>query len=157
MSVYLDTSSLVKFFVDEKGSDEVRRLIAETAALVTSAVTYAEARSAFARMRRDETLSSEQFAAIKAQFEENWGKYLTVEPTDDLIREAGEFAERYRLRGCDSVHLASYAASARLMGVDDVAFSSFDVSLDKAARALVSRLAGRKPSWINEVKEGESN
>ena len=38
---------------------------------------------------------------------------LTVEGTSALCRQAGEFAERYRLRACDSVHLAAFAEVAR--------------------------------------------
>ena len=44
MTVYLDTSSLIKLFVEETGSDLVRAQI-EGALVTTSIVAYAEARA----------------------------------------------------------------------------------------------------------------
>jgi predicted nucleic acid-binding protein len=69
-------------------------------------------------------------------FEADWPKYLTVDVTSPLCREAGEFAERYRLRAYDSVHLAAFAEVAREAGVRDTRFSSFDDALNRAARSL---------------------
>jgi predicted nucleic acid-binding protein len=43
MTLYLDTSSLVKLYVDEVGSDEVRDLVAEAAVVATSIVAYRDA------------------------------------------------------------------------------------------------------------------
>jgi len=45
--------------------------------------------------------------AAKHAFEEQWPTYLTLEATDSLCRAAGELAEKYSLRGFDSIHLAS--------------------------------------------------
>ena len=59
-----------------------------------------------------------------------------MEVTLTLCREAGEFAERYRLRAYDSVHLAAFAEVAREAGVRKTRFSSFDNALNRAARSL---------------------
>jgi predicted nucleic acid-binding protein len=56
-------------------------------------------------------------------------------------RQAGEFAERYRLRAYDSVHLAAFAEVAHEAGVRDTRFSSFDDALNRAARSLSRTLA----------------
>ena len=53
MTVYLDTSSLVKLFLEESGSDQVRALVADATAIATSVVAYAETRAALARRRRN--------------------------------------------------------------------------------------------------------
>jgi hypothetical protein len=47
--LYLDTSSLVKLYVEEDGSPEVERLAIEASLVCTSVIAYAEARSAFAQ------------------------------------------------------------------------------------------------------------
>ena len=80
-TLYLDTSSLLKIYVAEDGSDEVRQELADCAAAATSAVAYAEARAAFARRRRDGTLTAAVFRAAKRDFDEDWPRYLVVEPT----------------------------------------------------------------------------
>ncbi|MEK7696897.1 MAG: type II toxin-antitoxin system VapC family toxin, partial [Pseudomonadota bacterium] len=53
MILYLDTSALVKLYVREAGSGEVKKLARESAALATSIVAYAEVRAAFARLMRE--------------------------------------------------------------------------------------------------------
>lgn len=141
MTLYLDTSSLVKLYVAEKDSDLVRRLVEQATVVSTSVVACAEVRAALARLRREGQVTASQFASAKREFEQQWPAYLTVEVTDSLCREAGEFAERYRLRGYDSVHLASFAEIARQADTRHAHFSSFDDGLNRAARSLRRRLA----------------
>ncbi len=51
---------------------------------------------------------------------------------------AGELAERFALRGYDSVQLA--AAQSILPQVPDLAFATFDVRLNRAAQVLGMRV-----------------
>jgi predicted nucleic acid-binding protein len=140
VTVYLDTSSAIKLYISEAGSDEVRRLARDATIVATSAVTYAETRAALARLRRESALTVATFRSAKRQFEDQWPNFMKLDATDALCRTAGEFAERYRLRGFDSVHLASFAEVARRAGVRETRFSSFDDRLNEAARRLARRL-----------------
>ena len=141
MTLYLDTSSLVKLYVAEPGSDAVRKLVDAASVVATSSIAYTETRAALARRRRERGLRPKAFASARKTFEAEWPKYVTVEVTSALCREAGEFAERYRLRAYDSVHLAAFAEVAREAGVRGVRFSSFDDALNRAARSLGRTLA----------------
>jgi predicted nucleic acid-binding protein len=141
-ALYLDTSSLLKIYVAEDGSDEVRQQLADCAAAATSAVTYAEARAAFARRRRDGTLTAAVFRAAKRDLDEDWPRYLIVEPTMALCRHAGELAERHALRGFDSLHLAAFLQIVHDVRSSEVRFSSFDHGLNRAA-ALALRAMRR--------------
>lgn len=136
MTLYLDTSSLVKLYVAEAGGDTVRELVGAATVVATSSVAYTETRAALARRHRERTFPRTAFASAKKAFETDWPKYFTVDVTSSLCREAGEFAERYRLRAYDSVHLAAFAEVAREAGVRDTRFSSFDDALTRAARSL---------------------
>lgn len=136
MTLYLDTSSLVKLYVAEDGSEAVHRLVGAATVIATSTLAYPETRAAFARRRREGTLRAEVFTAAKRAFEGEWPRYLAIEVSSGVCREAGAFAERYRLRAYDSVHLAAFAAVARAAGVHDTRFSSFDAALSRAARSL---------------------
>lgn len=142
MTVYLDTSSLVKLYVAEPGSDRVRRLIGRASMVATSLVAYPEARAALARLRRERGLDARGFARAKRDLDADWPKFVGVELTTSLCREAGDLAERYRLRGYDAVHLASFAELARRTGVRNTRFSSFDDRLNRSARSL-RRTVGR--------------
>lgn len=46
--VYLDTSSLIKLYIEESGSAEVERLVEKASLVCTSVIAYPEARSALA-------------------------------------------------------------------------------------------------------------
>jgi predicted nucleic acid-binding protein len=141
VTLYLDTSSLVKLYVEEAGSDEVRALVGDAAVIATSIVAYAETRAALARLRRSGDLSPGQFAKAKRDFEAQWPAFLALEVSVAVSREAGAFAERYALRGFDALHLASFAEIARRAGVSGTRFSSFDDRLNKAAGDVARRLA----------------
>ena len=141
MTLYLDTSSLVKLYVTEPGTEVVRRLVDEATIVATSLVAYPETRAALARRRRERALRSAAFILAKRAFEADWPKYFTVEVSASLCREAGELAEQYRLRGYDGVHLASFGEVAREAGAHQTRFSSFDDRLNRAARSLGRRLA----------------
>ena len=140
VTLYLDTSSLVKLYVEEAGSDDVRELVAQATVVATSIVAYAETRAALAQLRRSGDLSAAALGAVKRHFESQWSAFLTLDVTASIGREAGELAERYALRGFDALHLASFAAIARRAGVADTRFSSFDVALNGAARDVARRL-----------------
>jgi predicted nucleic acid-binding protein len=135
-TVYLDTSSLVKLYVEQIGSDDVRQDLAEASTAATSLVAYAEARAAFARLRREGDITAPAFRAVKRDFDDDWSGYLVVAPTIDLCRAAGDLAEHYGLRGFDSIHLATFLhLASRDRSV--VRFSSSDRPLNLAAtRAL---------------------
>jgi predicted nucleic acid-binding protein len=133
MTLYLDTSSLIKLFVEEPGGDEVRQDLSEAAAVATSLITYAEARATLARLRRSGSITPDGLRSAKRDFDADWSKYLVIEPTLELCRTAGELAERYQLRGGDSIQLATFLEVAREDARSETRFSSFDRALSRAA------------------------
>lgn len=143
MIAYLDTSSLVKLYVEEDGSEEVRQLVDRGEAVATAAVAYAEARAAFARLRRERQLTAADHRRTRAALDADWERYVVVQITEPLCRRAGDLAEKRALRGFDAIHLASYLTLAEAGGVE-VTFSSFDRPLNRAARAERRRRSGRR-------------
>jgi uncharacterized protein len=140
VTLYLDTSSVIKLYVSEAGSELVRQLVDDATVVATSVITYAETRAALARLRREGALTASRLTSAKREFEGQWPTFLTLEATETLSRMAGDFAERYRLRGFDSLHLASFAEVARRAGPRETRFSSFDDRLNSAARTLTRTL-----------------
>jgi len=145
VTLYLDTSSLVKLYVAESESDSIRHLVENADIVATAAIAYPEARAAFARRRREGGLRPRAFAAAKRALDEDWPRYLAVDVTAELCRDAGDLAERHGLRGYDSVHVAAYIQVARAAGKAKVRFSCFDSRLTAAARsaARAARPNGR--------------
>ncbi len=132
MIVYLDTSSLVKLYVEEIDSEKIRNFSQNATAVSTSKIAYAEARAAFARKQKEEALSLKTLRKIVEDLNRDWESYFVIEITDGLIRFAGDIAEKYLLRGFDSIHLAS-AIHLKNRVNSDIHFSSYDTRLNQSA------------------------
>lgn len=145
MTLYLDTSSLVKLYVTEAESESVRRLVESADIVATAAIAYPEARAALARRRREGALRPRTLSAARRALDDDWPKYLAVDVTGALCRDAGDLAERYGLRGDDSVHLAAYLHVARAAGRASVRFSCFDDRLTAAARSAARSIRTSGP------------
>src|SRR5207245_10950927 len=105
VTLYLDTSSLVKLYVTETGSQMVRQLVAEASVVATSVVAYAETRAALARLRRDGALTAAKLTSVKREFEEQWPSYLKLDATDALCRAPGGPAGQVVPRAIDALAL----------------------------------------------------
>jgi len=123
----------VKIYVDESGSELMRSAADGADILVTSVIAYAEVRSAFARRRRFGDFSAEILRSVKSKFKRDWLELETVPIDDQKARRAGEFAEVYRLKGFDAVHLATAEYFQSNLG--PITFAYFDAELARAASA----------------------
>ena len=135
MILYLDTSSLVKLYVTETGSEDVRSSVAGADVVATSVVAFPEARSAFARLAHEGVLSEEDHAAVKAAFLRDWDSFFKIRVLKRVYERAGDLTERHGLRGFDALHLASYLGVQEGADEEDVVFSAFDHRLTTAAVA----------------------
>jgi predicted nucleic acid-binding protein len=133
LRLYLDTSALVKLYVEEEGSPLVRKAVDEAETVATSILAYVEARAAFARRQREKTISLLNYRRVIRNLESDWGRYLILQATDVLIRRAGKLAEAHNLRAYDAIHLAS-AIILRQRLADTLSFASWDSQLQTAAR-----------------------
>ena len=133
MLIYLDTSSLVKLYVEEENSGEVEDMVQSSKVTATSLVAYAEARAAFARRFRERAFSSRQYRELVSSFDEDWDNYLIVRVTKELVQLAGDLAEKHGLRGFDAIHLSS-ALILRKELSSPVGFSCYDINLFNASQ-----------------------
>jgi len=132
--LYLDTSSMLKLYVEEADSDAVEKLVNQANGAGTSLVGYAEMRAGLARAQRMGRLTTSAYDEALASFEARWATIYTIAVDAGLVRAAGDLAERHPLRGFDAVHLAS-AIALRADTAEPVTFSSADGRLLTAARA----------------------
>lgn len=125
MILYLDTSAMVKLYVTEKGSGDVRKRLRRADHAATSRVAYPEARSALARRCREGTLTSEGLRRAVSALDRDMGSLVIVELHEGVARRAGELAERHSLRGFDAIHLASALELGHLINSSPV-YLTFD-------------------------------
>ena len=131
MSLYLDTSALVKLYVEEDGSALVRKWVHDADLVATSILAYVEARAAFARRRREKQIAPAAYTQMLREFERDWDRYVVLDATDPLIRSAGKLAETHALRAYDAIHLAS-AKILKDKVAPTVSFASWDARLTVA-------------------------
>lgn len=132
MILYLDTSSLVKLYVDEAYSNQVREWVSDAKIIATCRVAYPETLSAITRRLNNGELSQQVYQLLCDGFTQDWIRYVALD-FDEL--EAGRLVVKYGLRGFDAIHLA--AAKLISAGSHSIshAFSSFDKKLNEAALA----------------------
>jgi uncharacterized protein len=130
MILYLGTSSLIKFYVEEEYSDIVRRWVREAEIVSTCRVAYAEVISALEIRLKQGDLSKRDYDRIVKRFSLDWPEYASVDFND---REAGRFIRKYGLKRFNAIHLS--AAKLMMRGQDGISltFSSADPSLCNAA------------------------
>jgi uncharacterized protein len=142
LTLYLDTSALVKLYAEEDGSDLVRQGIRDSDLIATSLMAYAETRSALARKSRSREISRAAFTTCKREFDRDWLRLQRLPVDELLVRKAGEFAEQHALRALDALHLASADSIQAALRVP-VTFACFDDVLNKAAEARGFELISR--------------
>ena len=105
--IYLDTSALIKRFVNEKGSPLVQSLLQQPEGVATAKIAYAEIFAGLARKLREGHIPKTLHALACRQFERDWPAYLRVDLQDNVLFLARDLIQRHPLRGFDAVHLAS--------------------------------------------------
>lgn len=138
---YVDTSALVKRYIDEVGSGWVRAMFSQSPppSVIVVHLVIVEMTSALARRRRDGTLTPAEYAQIQDAFRADClNEYRIVTAVDGIIDEATRLLERYPLRAYDAVHLAAAViANQHLLadGLTPLIFLSADDHLNDAASA----------------------
>ncbi len=131
MILYLDTSSLVKLYLDEAYSEAVHRWAQEAEILATSRVAYPETLAALARRWRAGDLDETDFQRVIATFKAQWPAFAVIDLDETA---AGEVAITHALRGFDAIHLTAALELRREAPDAEVAFTAFDSQLARSAR-----------------------
>jgi len=130
MILYLDTSSLVKHYIDEAHSEQVRCWIGDAEILATSRIAYPEMLSAFSRRMREGDIAEQGFQKIYTQMDSEWPNYAVLDIDE---KKAGILVVKHGLRGFDAVHLEAALALQMESEHIRIEFTSFDKKLNKAA------------------------
>jgi predicted nucleic acid-binding protein len=110
--LYFDSSALIKHYVREKGTEEVRKNLRDeedaSRPVFTSVLTFAEIHAALARRAKDRSLSSNEFIRARTNFDSDWVTgFSTVDLVPGVLSIVRNTVDRFALRGADMVHLAS--------------------------------------------------
>ncbi len=137
---YFDSSALVKRYLNETGTTWVRSLFGSSSNTVyTVRISGAEVVAAIFRSVRIGSIAASDADAAVVQFKADLSiRYQMVEVTEPIIDSAMLLAEKYGLRGYDSVQLAAALILQRLrmfLSLPPIIFVCADNKLNAAASA----------------------
>ena len=106
MRVFFDTSSFVKRFVDEVGSDEVEEVTEAASEIGLSIICFTEVISALNRKLRKEAISNETYQELKGSVLEDIQDVDIINLTPSVLERTTELLESNLLRSLDAIHIA---------------------------------------------------
>ncbi len=131
MNIYLDSSALVKRYINESGSDSVERLLSKAVLVGTTLISRAEVSAALGKAVRLHAITSEEGMAALKQFRSHWNHLVRIKVEEHTIAKADSLAWDYSLRGYDSVQLASALLWQEALNAP-ITFVTFDRQLWEA-------------------------
>jgi len=133
VTLYVDSSALVKRYVAEDDSDRADAILLADPDWVTGRHTYVEVSLALHRRLGE----AERQAAVEA-FEQDWARTFVVALDERVSRRGAELGIASGSRALDALHLAA----AERAGGRSLPVFTFDVRLAQAARALGFSVVG---------------
>lgn len=127
MTTYVDSSALLKRYVDEPDSLSAEALLTSDSVLVSSWLTVVEVRRNLARL-----LEGAPFVNASRQFSSDLDAFALVACDAAVCEAAAAITETMGVRTLDAVHLAS----AKRLAIAAMPFVTFDLRQGQAARAL---------------------
>lgn len=133
MSVYVDSSALLKRYIDEPDSQAADSLLRSDRVLVTARHTIIEVRRNLARL-----LTGRDLAEAQAAFLADLDALSIVELDPVTCEGAAAVAEVTGVRTLDALHLSA----GQRVGGPSVTFLTFDARQAQAARTLGFTVVG---------------
>lgn len=141
---YFDASVLVKGYIGEVGTDDVRQVLRDARAvpararIITSRVAFPEAMSAVSRREFSAELTFSQATTIATRLQGDFAgpalPFVVVDPSRAIVHHAADLARQHRLWALDAIHLAT-ALAVRFSTPSGIRFrfGSADQRLNSAA------------------------
>jgi uncharacterized protein len=133
MTTYVDSSALLKRYVQEADSDIAERLILADPVLVTSWITEVEVRRNVARL-----VDAKERPHVRRLLAEDLDAIAMVSCDQTVAAAASVIGETLGVRALDAIHLAS----AQRLQIPGITFLTFDLRQGQAARTLGFNVLG---------------
>jgi predicted nucleic acid-binding protein len=108
--IYLDTSTLLKQYIQEAGSEEVEKLLASADGTGTNLLTYVEMASAISRAVRMKLVSADESRTTWEDFLVDWELLVRLDISGQITKRGAALVWEHGLRGYDAMHLSSALA-----------------------------------------------
>ena len=137
--IYLDTSALLKRYIQETGSDVLLANLPMFDISGSAILIYTEMAAALSKAVRQGWQTEKNAQAVWEIFQSDWPQLTIIGVDFPVIQRSGELAWKYGLRGYDAVHLAAALTWQDGMG-EQITFATFDKKLWEAAQKTSLRI-----------------
>ena len=107
MILFLDTSALIKRYIEEKGSKIVEKLTNEAQKIIISEITTLECLSAIRRMEIESRITKEEYIKIKDAIRYELEDVVKIQFDNQVSKKAEEMIEIYQLKTLDAIQLGT--------------------------------------------------
>lgn len=111
MRAFVDTSSLIKKYIVEEGSDKFEAQLEVITEIIISPIYLLEINSAIERRLLEKSITNQQTAWIRAEIKKDYHYLSRVLWNDNLEEKSLEIIHKYHLKTLDSLQLASVCLS----------------------------------------------
>ena len=132
MTLYVDSSALMKRYLSEQDSEVAERFIAGDQLRATCHITEVEIRRNLARL-----LKGEDLIGARRQFQSDLNYFAIINIDSVTCARAASIAEQTQCRSLDALHVAA----ALLVG-KSTTFLTFDIRQAQAARSVGLEVVG---------------
>ncbi len=132
MTLYVDSSALMKRYLSEQDSEVAERFIAGDQRRATCHITEVEIRRNLARL-----LKGEDLIGARRQFQSDLNYFAIINIDSVTCGRAASIAEQTQCRSLDALHVAA----ALLVG-KSTTFLTFDIRQAQAARSVGLEVVG---------------
>jgi predicted nucleic acid-binding protein len=105
--IFFDTSSLVKRYIEEPGSDDVDRQFFTADTVILSHITKTELLSALTRRRNDNSIDEDSYISATGTIEEDILQFEILPFNKNLENQAIEMIQKHGMKTLDAIQLAS--------------------------------------------------
>ena len=107
MTLYAETSAVLRWLFAEEGGETVRATLAVAEKVTSSRLTLIETRRVVRRAERDGRITAAQAADVLAAFAQAISTWAILEISEDIARRAEDSFPNEPVRTLDAIHLAS--------------------------------------------------
>ncbi len=106
MKVFFDSSAFAKRYIMEPGSDKVEKICSQSSILGVSSICLPEIISALCRLRRQSTITEDQYKIAKLALLRDFQDALVCNITPAVIKQSILILETSKVRSLDALHIA---------------------------------------------------
>jgi predicted nucleic acid-binding protein len=128
MKVFFDSSAFAKRYIVESGTDKLEKICSQSSVLGVSSICLPEIISALCRLRRQSTITEDQYETAKQALLRDLQDALVCNITPSVIKRSIHILETSKVRSLDALHIAC------ALEFEAEAFISSDVQQLSAAK-----------------------